>query len=287
MKKTLLYSLFLFFIFLQFGLSQCLQPQNVFTSNIGQTSAVLSWTDPNANSGSTYEISIAPAGGAFGNPLISTSNPFVITGLTPCTSYFGSITTNCTPTSISDSVGFTFSTTCNGTNLNQPQNLSQCIDGQTGLVCFDLNVNNAIILNGNNPSNYTITYHFSQAEAANDFNPLASPYCVDLGTNITLFARVEDSNGQLIQLSPFTISAQNYIVAGSLSPITQCDANNDNTVIYDLTTIQAQISTLNQLQYYFSLANAQDQYGPIANPTAYSVVATSPVITIFVVVDIN
>lgn len=282
MKKTILYTLFLFSAFVQFVHSQCLEPTNVFTSNITANSAVVGWADSNPNAGNTYEIILSQNGVQLGAPFISTVNPYVFTGLTPCTTYSGTIKTICSPTSISNPVWFTFMTNCNPGNFNQPQNLSQCVDSQSGLACFDLNVNNAVVLNGSNPADYTITYHSSQADAANDVNPLMSPYCVTLGT-YTLFSRIEENAmGQMMQINAFTVSAQNFTNAGALNPITQCDANNDGIVIYDLTTIQAQLSTLNQLVYYPSLANAQNETNPIANPTALSIGATSPVITIFV-----
>lgn len=281
MKKRLLYSLFLFSAFVQFVHSQCLPPANIFMSNITETSAVVSWTDSNANPTGAYEVSLALNGITIGTPIFTSSNPYVFTGLVPCTSYVAIIKTICSPTLSSDPITFIFTTACNGQNLSQPQSLTQCVNEQSGLACFDLNTNNAIILNGNNPSNYTITYHFSQADAANDLNPLSSPFCTDLGT-YTLFSRIEDVNGQQLQINAFTVSAQNYSNAGALNPIAQCDNNNDGFVIYDLTTIAAQLSTLNQLVYYPSLANAQNQTNPIANPTALSISATSPVITIFV-----
>ena len=279
MKKTLLQSIFLLFAFVQFVQSQCLPPQNLIVTNITATSAVIGWTDPNPSD--TYEITLSVNGISLGAPFITTMNPYVFTGLTPCSSYSGTIKTICSPTSVSDLAGFSFMTTCNGGTFNQPQSLTQCVDEQSGLACFDLNVNNAIILNGNNPSNYTITYHFSQADAANNVNPLPSTYCASLGV-YTLFSRLEDQSNQMVEINAFSIAAQTYTNAGNLTSITQCDDNNDGLVIYDLTTIQAQLSTLNQLVYYPSLVNAQNQTTPIANPTALSITATSPVVTVFV-----
>ncbi len=282
MKKTILYTLFLFSAFVQFVHSQCLEPTNIFTSNITATSAVVGWSDPNPNPGNAYEITLSYNGNSIGGPFVTTVNPYVLTGLTPCGSYQVTIKTICSPTSISNPVLVTFMTTCNPGNFNQPQNLSQCIDSQTSLSCFNLNVNNAVVLNGGNPSDYTITYHASQADATNDVNALTSPYCVTLGT-YTLFSRIEENSmGQVMQISAFTVAAQAFNNAGALNPITQCDANNDGIVIYDLTTIQAQLSTLNQLVYYPSLVNAQNETNAIANPTALSIGATSPVVTIFV-----
>lgn len=282
MKKTILQTLFLFFALVQFAQSQCVSPQNVIVTNITATSAVVGWTDPNPNSGNTYEIALSLNGVSLGAPFVSTINPYVFTGLTPCSTYSGTIKTICTPASVSNPVSFTFMTTCNGGNFNQPQNLSQCVDNQSGLACFNLSVNNPIILNGSNPSDYTITYHSSQADAANDVNPLVSPYCVGLGT-YTLFSRIEENAmGQMLQINPFTISSQNYTNGGSLNPITQCDNNNDGIVVYDLTIIQAQLSTLNQLVYYSSLVNAQNETNPMENSSALPINANSSIITIFV-----
>lgn len=282
MKKTLLQTIFLFFAFVHFVQSQCIPPTNVFTSNITETSAILGWSDPNPNSGNTYEIALSLNGVSLGAPFVSTMNPYVFTGLTPCTTYSGTINTICTPTSISNPVSFTFMTTCNGQMFNQPQSLTQCVDSQSGLACFDLSVNNVVILNGNNPSDYTITYHASQADAANDVNPLSSTYCVALG-NYTLFSRIEENAlGQMMQINAFTVAAQTFTNTVALNSITQCDANNDGIVIFDLTTIQAQLSTLNQLVYYSSLADAQSETNPIANPSALSISTNTPSVTIFV-----
>ncbi|NHM01671.1 DUF7619 domain-containing protein [Flavobacterium difficile] len=282
MKKTILSVLILFFASLQFVQSQCMPPNNVLVTNVTDTTAVVSWSDPNTSSGNMYQITLAQNGITIGSPFVVTSIPFVFTGLTPCSTYSCNISTICSTTSNSNPVPFVFNTGCNGGgNLGQPQSLVQCVDEQSGLTCFNLSANNAIILNGNNPSNFSITYHTSQADAANDINPIASPYCLSLGT-YTLFSRVEDVNGQQVQINAFTVTAQNFINAGTLSSITQCDANNDGLVVYDLTTIQAQLSTLNQLVYYSSLVNAQNQTSPIANPTSLSVSATSGMISVFV-----
>lgn len=282
MKKIILQNLFLLFAFVQFAQSQCMPPQNVIATNITATSAVVGWTDPNTNSGNQYTLSYAVNGTTVGSTLTPVVNPFPLNGLTPCTTYTVSITVNCSVALSSNPATFTFMTACSGTAFNQPQNLSQCVDSQSGLACFDLNANNAVILGNNNPSNYTITYHASQADAANDVNPLSSPYCVALGT-YNLFSRVEENAmGQMLQINAFTISAQNFTNGGSLNPITQCDNNNDGVVIYDLTTIQAQLSTLNQLVYYSSLVNAQNETNPIANPSALSISTSTPNVTVFV-----
>lgn len=280
MKKVLLTTFFL--IFVQLIQAQCLSATNLTATNVTGTSAVIGWIDPNPNPDGQYILSYSVNGTTIGSTLSPVVNPFVLNGLNPCTTYSVTITIACSNNINSIPSSITFMTNCNSSAFNQPQDLSECVNQQSGLACFNLNVNNSVILGNNNPSNYTITYHATQADAANDVNPLSSPYCMTLGT-YTLFSRVEENAlGVMMQISTFTVSAQNYINAGTLTPITQCDNNNDGLVIYDLTTIQAQISTLNQLVYYSSLANAQSETNPIANPSALSISTNTPNVTIFV-----
>lgn len=281
MKKILLTALFL--ILAQLGQSQCVSPTNVIATNVTATSAVIGWTDPNPSG--QYTLSYTISGAAVGSTLTPVANPFVLNGLTPCATYTVTITTSCATNINSIPVSITFSTSCTGTTFNQPQNLNQCVNAQTGLACFDLNVNNAIILGNNNPADYSVTYHNSQADAANDVNPLNSPYCVSLGT-YTLFSRVENLSNQTMQIQAFTVSAQDYTNAGSLNAITQCDTNNDGIIIYDLTTIQAQIANTNVLTYYTTLSNAQNQTNAIANPTSHSVNVTAAITTIYIREDV-
>ena len=280
MKKTILSILFLLFAFVQFVQSQCLPATNIVATNLTSTSVVLSWTDPNTTSSTQYALTYSVAGGTGGSTLSPVVNPFQIGGLTPCTTYLVTITINCGSGNTSVGTPFNFTTSCSA-SFGQPLNLTQCLDLQTGNACFNLNNNDSEILLGNNPANYIISYHASQSDAANDVNPLALPYCLSSGT-YTLFSRLEDLNGQQIQINAFTVTTQNFTNAGILNSITECDANNDGLVIFDLTTIQAQLSTLNQIVYYPSLVNAQNQSSPIANPTSFSISSTSTVVTIFV-----
>lgn len=282
MKKIILFSLLLFVGLTQVVFSQCLSATNLIATNVTATSATVSWLDPNVNSGNQYILSYTLNGATAGSTLSPVVNPFQLNGLTPCSTYSVTVTINCgTGNSIPTTI--TFTTSCTGSSFNQPQNLTQCVSSQSSLACFDLSLNNPIILgNNNNPSDYTITYHASQADATNDVNPLSSPYCVAIG-NYTLFSRVEENSmGQMMQINAFTVSAQNFLNGGSLSPMSQCDANNDGIVIYDLTTLQAQVSSLNPLVYYSTITNAQNETNPIANPTSFSVNVTIPSTTIFV-----
>ena len=186
------------------------------------------------------------------------------------------------------SIGTIQLVTVNCNQGGQPQNLVQCLDSASQNACFNLLDNNVNVIGSLNPSEYTITYHLSQSEAASDSNPLSSPYCMlAMGTQ-QLFARLENNITLSGSVSSFSITSQmvspNVLV---LQDMVQCDDNLDGTVTFDLTTIQAQISTTNTLEYYTSLPNATNQVVPITTPNVLNVSITTPVTSIFVREVIN
>ena len=160
---------------------------------------------------------------------------------------------------------------CN--QAGSPQNLTQCVD--SGVACFNLTDNDVNVIGSLNPSEHAITYHLSQSEANSDINPLSSPYCMVATGNQTIFVRLENNLTSEFTIYPFTIStlivSPNVVVLNDMS---QCDDNGDGTVTFNLTNIQAQISSSNPLQYYGSLANATNQVVPFANPSALNIAAT-------------
>lgn len=73
---------------------------------------------------------------------------------------------------------------------------------------FELSVQDAIILNGNNPSDYTITYYTTDADAQAGTNALPITYVVPFQAGVTtdlLFARLEDNTTGCFNTSAFTI----------------------------------------------------------------------------------
>jgi uncharacterized repeat protein (TIGR01451 family) len=68
----------------------------------------------------------------------------------------------------------------------------------------------------------------------------------------------------------------------TLSPMVQGDTNNDGIVIFNLTTVEAQLNTTNSLAYFASFADAFNNVNPISNTTAYSV-STSTINNVVVI----
>ncbi|WP_396150239.1 T9SS type A sorting domain-containing protein [Flavobacterium sp.] len=280
MKKKLLILLVLLSVAVNFVSAQCLPPTNVFVSNITNNSATVSWVPNTTTTTSDYNIQLMMNGTVAGNFAAQTS-PYVLTGLpcgTTCTLQIVSV---CAPNVISvPSVSVTFTTASCPTQFGQPQNMTACVTN--GFGCFNLASNTQNIL-ANQPANlYTVSYHSSQADAVSGANPLVSPHCVNLGS-YTVFSRVTAiSSGNLMQVSGFTINAVDYQVMSALNPMVQCDDNNDQQVVFDLTTSQAVINSNNTLVYYPTLIAAQNQVNPISPATNFVVPVSALSSTIFI-----
>lgn len=162
-----------------------------------------------------------------------------------------------------------------------PQNLTQCVD--SGVGCFNLTDNNVNVIGTLNPSEYTISYHISQSEANSDTNPLSSPYCMTAVGTQTIFVRLENNTTSEFTIYPFTIATQLVLPdVVALPDMNSCDDNSDGTVSFNFTTVQAQIGSTNVLEYYPSLANAQNQVVPFTNPSSINIASTIAITNVFV-----
>ena len=280
MKKKLLILLVLLSVAVNFVSAQCLPPTNVFVSNITNNSATVSWVPNTTTTTSDYNIQLMMNGTVAGNFAAQTS-PFVLTGL-PCgTTCTAQIVSVCSPNVISGpSVTITFTTLPCPPQFGQPQSMTACVTN--GFGCFNLASNTQNIL-ANQPANlYTVSYHSSQADAVSGNNPLVSPHCVNQGS-YTVFSRVtEISSGNMMQISGFTLNAVDYQVMPALNPMVQCDDNNDQQVVFDLTSSQAVINTNNTLVYYPTLVAAQNQVNPLTPATNFVVPVSALSSTIFI-----
>lgn len=266
------------------GSSTCAPPTNLTTSTITETTATLAWT--NSDSITQSSIHIAPAG----SPPPTNDNaayyaqgsPYTVVGLTCGTQYDVYIRTYCNSVNLSSWVQTTFSTMACVPQAGQPVDLRQCIN-ESGSACFDISSNTVFIMNTLNPTEYTITYHNSQSDAQNDVNPITpiTSFCV--ATSQAVFARLENNATQTFQILGFSLIVDTVSgVVTLLNNMQQCDDNNDGVVTFDLTTVQAQINTTNTLEYYPSLANAQNQIVPFNNPSVLNIGVQNQFTAVFV-----
>lgn len=180
------------------------------------------------------------------------------------------------------SVGMLELLTIDCSTSGQPESLTGCVDG-TNEVCYDLTVNDDNVMGTLDPSNHAVSYHLSQADATSGANPItANPYCIPQGFQM-LFSRIQTNAGDLVAINPFSLNGFNF--EHNLTPLqtmVQCDDNNDQNVVFDLTTAQAQINTTNALTYYASSTDAQNEQNPITAPTSYAVNVFQQQVAVFI-----
>lgn len=262
----------------------CADPMALMLMQVAETSALLSWTSPATSAGTEYFIGPPTIQPSFDTPASGTVptglNSLSLSGLACNTNYNVYLRNICSPTQTSAWVGPINFFTTNCSNVpGQPVNLTACTDSPTN--CFDLSVNTANVLGTLNPSEYTVSYYASQADAANATNALSSSYCPPTSP-YTIFVRLQQIGGNY-QIMTFTLTSNtSQLAATNLMAMSQCDDNSNGVIIYNLTDIQAQINTTNVLEYYLTAADAQNGTNPIANPTAFSVNVLPASVAIFV-----
>ena len=74
---------------------------------------------------------------------------------------------------------------------NQPQNLYKCDAGNDAIETFDLSQQTQIVLGGQNPAEFAVTYHENQQDANNDSNPLSANYTSNQLVK-TVYIRIEN-----------------------------------------------------------------------------------------------
>ncbi|MDG5492381.1 T9SS type B sorting domain-containing protein [Psychroserpens sp. SPM9] len=95
---------------------------------------------------------------------------------------------------------------------HQPDNLEACDDDYDGFYAFDLTQQNAQILGGQNPNNFTVSYYLDMVLAQEGTNPLEPTY--DALTNDVIYVRVENNTTGCFSTTSFmTIIFEKPIVA--------------------------------------------------------------------------
>jgi len=256
------------------GGSNCAAPSDIFTTSITQTSMVIGWTDANATG--TYEVAI---NGTTISAYVTT-NPYVLTGLSCGNAYNVSVRAVCSATEVSPWAS-TYATTLDCIQAGQPQDFTVCVDAPNQ-ACFNLNDNDANVIGGLNPSDYSISYHSSQADAATNGNGLTSPYCVGVG-NTPIFVRLTENATGDYQIMLFYINVTTSTNSPiQLQTISQCDDNLDGIITFDLTTLAIQLNTTNTLSYYTNSTDAETGQNAIATPASYDVNVQATSMPIFV-----
>ncbi|RIA08972.1 gliding motility-associated-like protein [Flavobacteriaceae bacterium MAR_2010_72] len=152
-----------------------------------------------------------------------------------------------------------------------------CQDNSTGFYAFDLESKTAEALNGQDPMQFSVTYHQSQADADSLMNPLASPFTNTSNPQQIFVAITNTSTGCSISTPSFFVEVQEIPEAnGDAQSIRYaiCDniGDNDGFAQFDLTTqdivvLDGQDPSDFSVTYFSSMTNADGNINPL--PTVY------------------
>nr|WP_169933418.1 T9SS type B sorting domain-containing protein [Nonlabens sp. Ci31] len=216
----------------------CDDPSNDGTEDVDLSqfdSAILDGqTNPSFNV--TYHASQADAN-ANASPL---SSPYAVTSTTP--NLFARID-NADNDSCYTTTTFRFVISPTPT-ANSVLDMITCDDpGNDGSEVFDLSMANSQVLNGQNSSDFNITFHPSQNDANMNTAALATSYASDSITPETIFVRIEAiSNPVCFDTTSFTLTVSEQPTAGTGTDVVGCDdISNDGFEEFDFSTQDAAI----------------------------------------------
>ena len=142
--------------------------------------------------------------------------------------------------------------------------ISQCdLDGSNSEI-FDLTVRIPQIINGDDPANYTITFHNSIADAQTGINPIPTPASfTPPGNPWDIYVYVESNTKGCASSTPpeFEISFYDAPVINTPITVQQCDDDTDGISIFNLNDVNELITTDPNLEitYYFTQTGAQNE----------------------------
>ncbi|RMZ51642.1 gliding motility-associated C-terminal domain-containing protein [Flavobacteriaceae bacterium PRS1] len=161
---------------------------------------------------------------------------------------------------------------------NTANNLLECDDDNDGFFVFDLSVNDALILDTQDATQFSITYHDSQADANSGNNSLATSHTNTTNAQ-TIFARIESNvNTNCFDTTSFTIEVFDTPTANVADDLLQCDDDNDGFFAFDLdqkttNVLGTQDTTMFTVTYHQTQAeadiNINNLLSPYTNLTAY------------------
>ena len=155
----------------------------------------------------------------------------------------------------------------------EPSTIEICDDNTDGFGLFDLSLSNEEVLNGLDPSEFTITYYETPENAENAENPIITPFAY---TNITPFnqivwVRVENNTTACYNTSSIELVVNELPVLVQPDPLNLCDYNNPGDEVEEF-TLEDSIEQVLQGQtginitFYETQEGADNDTNPIVSP---------------------
>lgn len=171
-------------------------------------------------------------------------------------------------------------------NITVPTNLKVCDNDANinGITDINLNLKDDQITSGN--TNWSVSYHFSQADADTGLNPIISPYVNNSSPNAqSFFVRVIDNLTGCVKTTTLTVDVINSpIINTDTQFIDACDTDHDSFASFDLTQIVPNvIQGLTGVTWTFHLTydDAETGSNAIADPSNF-INTTPDVQTVFI-----
>ena len=151
-----------------------------------------------------------------------------------------------------------------------------CDDDGDGFSIFDLTQRADAIYGTQDPADYTLTYHISQADAEAGADPIANPTAFPNTVNPQIiWVRLEDNITGCPKIGSFEIRSELGPQVFQPTPLTLCDdlgEPNDGVTLFDLTVKNDEITGAAlgvTVHYYETQADAQADINVIDPDTAY------------------
>lgn len=158
----------------------------------------------------------------------------------------------------------------NGQVANQADDLFLCDIDNDGFEVFDLTVNDPIILGGQNPVDFSLTYHLTQAEANAGINVIISPTnFINSANPQAIFARLERNSDGNFDTTDFALIVYSTPVVQIPFPLEACDDDGDGFTEFDLHVKDAEITNGDPdlfVNYFSTLLNAELNILPLPSP---------------------
>lgn len=162
--------------------------------------------------------------------------------------------------------------------LNPPSPYYLCDVNNDGVETFDLDTKKYEILGSLSPNEHTVTFHLTQADAANDVGAI-NPMYTNTAWNLTLFVRVEEiANPSNFGVTTLVLGL-NQLPSAFTYTLAVCTNTSGTTSCVDLTSINNQVTGGNPIllvQYFPSLFDAEANTNQILNPSCYQSFAATP-----------
>ncbi|MBT8270586.1 MAG: T9SS type B sorting domain-containing protein, partial [Bacteroidia bacterium] len=165
---------------------------------------------------------------------------------------------------------------------NDPGDIEYCDndddgDDANGQATTDLNAVSVLVLNGQDPVLYDVSYHISQSDADTGINPLPLSYYNTVADQQSIFVRVENvNNSDCYDTTAFELIV-NRIPAAFDSALFQCDedGNPDGFTLFNLTQANDALTggfPDRETQFYPSLSDAENDTNEIDGNAYFNVV---------------